>query len=115
MKDEKIGVEKLDTDSLLVKDQLFRTILEYAPNKMFVAGNVSNMFLFEDWTNVRCIQDPNFENIDKNVAYLLSDFHVDSFPFIAVCGQSSLSLLNVKDCSFQPLITQQMSINVEGI
>ena len=53
---------------------------------MFVAGNITNMFLFEDWTNVRCIQDPNFENIDKNIAYILPNFHVDSFPFIAVCG-----------------------------
>ena len=94
---------------------MIRCIIEYAPNKLFVAGSPTCMFLIDDWVNVRCIHDPNSSNNAKNFAFLLPNFDVDAFPFIAVCGKANLSLFNVRDSTFQTLIDQKMETEQYGL
>ena len=74
--------------------------MEYAPNKIFATGEPTYMFLFDNWASIKCIHDPNSSNTDKTFAFMVPTFDADNFPFIAVCGKSNLSLVNVKDCSF---------------
>ena len=66
------------------------------------------MYLVHDWTNVILITDPNPLNTDKNFAFPIPEFDEESNPFIAVCGNACLSLLNVKNHMFQPLINQSL-------
>ena len=75
--------------------------MEYAPNKLFATGYPTPcIFLFDNWASIKCIHDPNSSNIDKTFAFVVPSFDAENFPFIAVCGKSNLSLVNVKDCSF---------------
>ena len=62
------------------------------------------MYLVIEWEIVMIIEDPNHANTDKTFAFKLPEFNIDSFPFIAVCGQESLSILNVKNKIQRPLI-----------
>ena len=55
------------------------------------------MFLIFDWKEVVFIPDPNLSNTFKLFAFPVPDFDEEKNPFIAVCGESSLNLLNVKN------------------
>ena len=55
------------------------------------------MYLVIEWETVIIIEDPNHANTDKTFAFTLPEFNINSFPFIAVCGQESLSILNVNN------------------
>ena len=79
-----------------MKNKSILFMIEYAKNKLFVTVYPTCMLLIDDWVNVKCIQDPNSTNMDKTFAFAAPDFDEENFPFIAVCGKSNLSLLNVK-------------------
>ena len=73
------------------------------------------MLLISDWENIRCIYDLNSSNIHKHFSFMLPNFDVEKFPFIAVCGAANLSLFNVRDCTFQTLIDQKMETGPYGL
>ena len=87
------------TESILFVNEHIRFLLEFGKNKLFVTVWNTCMFLIYDWVNVKCIIDPDRSNTYKSNAFLVPDFDLEKFPFIAVCGKSNLSLLNVRDCS----------------
>ena len=84
------------TESILMKNEYILFMIEYAQNKLFVTIDPTCMLLIDDWENVKCIQDSNCANITKTFAFLVPNFDEENFPFIAICGKSNLSLLNVK-------------------
>ena len=71
-------------------------MVEYAENKLFMTGRI-HMFLIFDWKEVVFIPDPNLSNTYKLFAFPVPDFDEEKNPFIAVCGETSLNLLNVKN------------------
>ena len=101
---------KEQTESILFQDLYPCIPLEYSPNKFFVRSFSynSHMYLVHDWKNVILITDPNPLNTEKNFAFPIPEFDEESNPFIAVCGNACLSLLNVKNHMFQPLINQSL-------
>ena len=54
---------------MLIKDEYIGFMIEYADNKMFATGYPACMFLIDDWTTIRCIQDPNSSNVQKLFAF----------------------------------------------
>ena len=99
---------------MLVKDEYIGFMIEYADNKMFATGYPTCMFLIDEWNKIRCIQDPNLSNSEKDFCFMLPNFDVDNFPFIAVCGLANLSLFNVRDKTFSTLIDQNMETDCAG-
>ena len=95
------------TESILIKHDYIGFMIEYAQDKLFATGDPTCMLLIDNWTNIRCIKDLDSSNIDKRFAFLVPDFDIADFPFIAVCGAQNLGLLNVRDSSFQSLINEQ--------
>ena len=103
------------TESILIKNEEILFMIEYAQNKLFVTVDPTCMLLIDDWVNVKCIQDPNSTNTLKTFAFKVSNFDEETLPFIAVCGESNLSILNVKECYFQTLFDQKMSVGRSGL
>merc|ERR1719189_1811389 len=99
---------------MLFKNDYPMLIVEYAPNKLFVTGSKTQMFLVNDWEKVTLISDPNSENTFKCFAFPIPNFDKDTNPFIAVCGQASLNLVNVKTSKHRPLINQKMVVGDPG-
>ena len=60
------------------------------------------------------IKDPNDANAHKTHAFPLPGFG-ESFPFLAVCGEDNLSILNVNTLVHKPLIKQKMQVGHAGI
>ena len=46
---------------------------------------------------------------------MLPNFDAEKFPFIAICGEANISLLNVRDSTFQTLIDQKMETGQAGL
>ena len=61
-KRDSIQVENQDTESMIIQDEYIKSIVEYAPNKLFLTGKPTCMFLIDNWSNIRCIHDPNSSN-----------------------------------------------------
>ena len=102
------------TESILFQDELPGLLLEYAQNQLFVA-EYANMYLVHDWTKVIFISDPNPANSFKCFAFPIPFFDQETYPFIIVCGQASLSLLNIKTREHKPLINQKMCRGLPGV
>ena len=66
------------------------------------------MYLVLNWETVILITDPNDENTMKFFSFPIPEFDEETNPFIAVCGEASLSLLNVKTRQHKPLINQKL-------
>ena len=81
-------------------------LLEYAPNKLFVAGAPAHMYLVLNWDTVKFIVEPNPVNTFKSYAFPVPDFDEETNPFIVVLGEASLNILNVKTYQHKPLINQ---------
>ena len=71
---------------MVFKDELPMFIIEYGPNRLFITGLPTHMYLVTDWENVKIIEDPNRANSYKTCAFPMPDFSIESFPFLAVCG-----------------------------
>ena len=89
-------------------------LIEYEKNKLFVASLPTHMYLVLDWETIILIEDPNAANTMKSHAFLLPGFSKE-FPFIAVCGEANLSILNVETCIHKPLIKQNMAVGHPGV
>ena len=63
---------------------------------------------------MRLIEDPNEANVNKTHIFPLPGYS-DKFPFLAVCGEDNLSILNVNTCVHKPLIKQKMTVGHPGI
>ena len=59
------------------------------------------------------INDFNDANVNKTHAFPLPGFG-QSFPFLAVCGEDNLSILNVNTLVHKPLIKQKMQVGHAG-
>ena len=99
VKDDVTGLEIYNqkSNSIILIDELPMLLIEYDQDKLFVTSFPTHMFLVIEWETVIEIEDPNFANTDKTFAFELPGFNIDSFPFLAVCGQESLSILNVNN------------------
>ena len=73
-------------------------VVEFEKNKLLVTGHPSDIYLIIDWIDVKKIENPDMASSSMTYAFLLPYFDLDTFPFIAICGDTRLSLLNVKDC-----------------
>ena len=62
------------------------SLLEYDKDKLLVTSLPTQMYLVFDWKTVIQIEDSNSANTFKTHMFPLPDFNVDTFPFIAVCG-----------------------------
>ena len=76
--------------------------LEFAKNRLLVTGFPSHMYLVEDWCVVKCIADPKATNI-KTYALPMPGFDEKSFPFIVVCGECHISILDITTLEHKPL------------
>jgi len=72
------------------------------------------MYLVDDWIVVKCIHDPITANINKSNAFTLPGFDEVSFPFIAICGNHHISILNIATFEQKPL-TIGMSCAHQGL
>ena len=82
------------------------SLLEYDKDKLLVTSSQTRMYLVIDWKTVITIEDPNKANTFKTYMFPLPKFNADTFPFIAVCGNENLSILNIKTRIHKPLIKQ---------
>ena len=81
-------------------------VLEYAENKLLVTGYPLNIYLIINWRWIYEIQNPSMANSFMTYAFVLPNFNDVDFPFIAVCGDQSLSLVNVEQKSVKPFVMQ---------
>lgn len=67
LREDGLGMEVFNQDkqSIIFKDELPMHLLEYAKNKLFIAGLPTHMYLVDDWQNVRVIFDRNLANTFK--------------------------------------------------
>ena len=104
------------TESTLFKDEVPNYLFEFAKNKLLVSdGAASHMYLVVDWCVVKCIFDPITANTYKTYAFLLPGFNEESFPFIAVCGQYHISILNIATLEHKPLTIGMTSSGFFGL
>ena len=74
------------------------------------------IYLVDDWceSNIRVIEDPNKDNKLKTFAFPVPKFNAESRPFIVVCGEKNLTIVNVKDETSKTIISKKMSTGVAG-
>ena len=103
------GIEPLNqkTESMIFADELPMALVEYVPNKLFITGTPTHMYLVDDWNaeSVTVIIDNHPANTFKTQVYLLPGFNEQTFPFIAVSGKKHLRFVNVKTREHMPLVT----------
>ena len=87
--------------SLLLKDEVIYTILEYAPDKMIVSLKLTNLLIVNKWEPLKMIAKNSMGNIQKYYFDPLPDFDEQKFPFIACSGYEHISLVNVRDMTMQ--------------
>ena len=83
--------------SLLLKDEVIYTVLEYALEKMIVSLKLTNLLIVHKWMPLKMISRNSQGNIQKYYFDLLPNFDEQKFPFIACSGFEHISLVNVRD------------------
>ena len=73
------------------------------------------MYLIDNWTVAKIIEDPNPANTYKNYAFLMPGFNAVYFPFIVVCGKRNISVLNIITLEHKPLISGSMPTGSPGL
>ena len=73
---------------------------------MLATSYPSHNYIIIDWEIVHLIQSPESPNLDY-FALPMPGFDEKEFPFLALCGMKSISILNVNTHSHKPLISQQ--------
>lgn len=96
LQDLSIELSNPTVNSVLLKKENVRAILEYALNKMLVHVSPKDLLIFHDWECVKLISEPSIGNIQKHWLCPFGDFDVESFPFVVTSGGESFSLVNVK-------------------
>ena len=99
---------------MIFKNELPMYLIEYELNKLFVTSEPTHMYLVIDWETIILIEDPNPANSSKTCAFPLPGFD-EEFPFLAVCGEANISILNVKTCVQKQLVQQRMSVGYPGV
>ena len=102
-------------ESVLFKDEQPQFILEYAKNKLLVTGSPHCMYVVQDFSTVMLINDPNTSNVMKTDAFALPQFDETEFPFVVVCGQQHISILNIATLEHKPLVTGYMPTGNSGL
>lgn len=54
------------------------------------------------------VNDPDAANAKKDQITMLPSFDADSFPFIALSGEKTLNIMNIKTQMMQPLVDAQV-------
>ena len=88
---------------MIFKNELPMYLLEYEENKLFVTSEPTHMYLVIEWETIILIEDPDEANSSKTYAFPLPGFD-EEFPFLAVCGEANISILNVKTCAHKRLV-----------
>ena len=83
------------SESTFFKDEMPLYPLEFAKNKLLVTSYPLHMYLVVDWCVVKFIPDPKTANINKSYAFTMPSFHEKFFPFIVICGEKHISILNI--------------------
>ena len=102
-------------ESVLFKYEQPIFILEYAKNKLLVTGHPHCMYVVQDFSTVMLINDPNTSNIFKTDCFVLPQFDETAFPFIVVCGEQHISILNIATLEHKPLVTGYMPSGYAGL
>ena len=93
------GLDPLNqvSESMIFHHELPMALIEYAPNKLFITGTPTHMYLVDGWeaSSVRVILDNHPANTFKTQVHLLPGFNERSFPFIAVSGKKHLRFVNI--------------------
>ena len=64
------------------------------------------MYLIIDWVWIHKIENPDMVNPKMTYAFTLPNFNTVDFPFIAVCGEQCLSLVNLENRTVKPFVMQ---------
>ena len=100
-------VELMDTkeNSMLLRKEIVQGLTEYATGKMIIHVNSTNLYIIEDWKNVKHINEPNVGNNQKYwLCPMSSWFDIEKTPFIIVSGSESFNIVNVKTKEMAPFI-----------
>ena len=100
-------VELLETkeNSTLLRKEIVQGVTEYAPGKMIMHVNSTNLYIITDWKNVKHINEPNVETTEvlaKPNVFLVR--HREN-TFIIVSGSESFNIVNVKTKEMAPFIS----------
>ena len=96
---------------MVFEDEVPVYLIEYAKDKLFITMAPNLIYLVDDWSasNVRIIEDTNKDNKLKTFAFPVPNFDIKNRPFIVVCGDKNLTIINVKEESSKTIISKKMS------
>ena len=85
--------------------------MEFAPDKLLVATETSQLLLFHDWERIRVYPDSGPQAVLQAKGHLapLPGFHMETFPFVAQAGEQSIHLINLREATSEPLIIAETS------
>ena len=90
---------------MLLCNQYFFTIYEYATNKLIAyAPKTNELHLIDNWADSRVIEDTNPGNDSKFWIQQMPHFNIEKFPFLIVAGYENYELVNVKTEKMYPFI-----------
>jgi hypothetical protein len=81
-------------------------LVEISKNKLFITGYPSHSYIVKDWQAVNVIHSQVHANYNFFVMPL-PGFDEETYPFLALCGEKQISIINVKTCIQKPLIEQE--------
>lgn len=90
--------------AMLLKKELVNGMLEFAPNKLVMFINPTDLLIANNWQVVNIIKDPRAGNCMKQWLQPLPGFDSEQFPFIVTSGKQSYNLVNLKTYNMQVLI-----------
>ena len=100
----------IKSESLLFKKELIFDVCEYEERKMIVSNyNQNHLYIVHNWSVVHKLTDPDPKNITKRSFTLFPDFDPVKLPFIVVCGESSINIVNVAKAHEDVLIKAKTS------
>ena len=90
-------------ESMVFKHELPLFTIEYAKNKMLITSYPSHNYIVKDWQAVSVIPNPESANFNF-FALPMPGFDEQAFPFLALCGQKNINILNINTYVHKPLI-----------
>ena len=94
-----------ENESIVFKDECPGFLIEYARNKMCIAGFPSHNYIVEEWETVRVIFNTESKNFNFFIVPM-PGFDEQVFPFLALCGEQNITILNVNTHVKKPLINE---------
>ena len=105
----------IKSESLFFNNERILDVCEYEPRKMIVSNyNRNHLFIVHNWSVVHKLTDPDPKNTFKRSFILFPDFDPVKLPFILVCGDSSINIVNVTKAHEDVLIKAKTSTRWTG-